>query len=162
MLQTNQSSMANLIIRMISLLTGTVCSEIKHFSVIRFEDYVWWIKRKTRINHASRCKVFISNRASMHSYRQEQSRQRERHLCSLGALPADIWGGCGVATKATHVLTFNHVLLDWIEQTSAPTLLGHRENYSLKNFLTGLIIQNEEAVWALHNLAPTAGQLQSW
>lgn len=48
----------------------------------------------------------------MHSYTQEQSRQCEGHLCSVGALPADIWGGCGMARKAMHLPTFNHNLLD--------------------------------------------------
>lgn len=45
-------------------------------------------------------------------YSQERSRQCEGHLCSSGALPADIWGGCGVVRKDMHLLTFNHVLLD--------------------------------------------------
>lgn len=59
----------------------------------------------------------------MHSYTLEQSRQCEGHLFSLGALPADIWGGCGVARKPMHLLKFNHDLLDQTERSSVAMLL---------------------------------------
>lgn len=76
----------------------------------------------------------------MYSYTLEQSRQCEGHLFSLGALPADIWGGCGVARKAMHLLKFNHDLLDETERSSAAMLLVQCKNCSLENFRSGLII----------------------
>ena len=48
----------------------------------------------------------------MLNFPQEESRLYEGLLYSLGALPADIWGGCGTARKALHLLIFNHVPLD--------------------------------------------------
>lgn len=69
------------------------------------------------MNRGSYCKIY--HKCSIFCARL-QSRQCEGHLCSLGALPADIWVGCGVSRKAMHLLTFNHVLLDSTLSSNAP------------------------------------------
>ena len=84
-----------------------------------------------------------------------QSRQCEGHLCCLGALPADIWGGCGVAWQGWPCTCLHLIMFYWtkrwaVSSSTAPRTARELRAWELLDWVNHSPL-NGEVVWAVHN-----------